>query len=677
MRPIFHGHKISLPKGATTKEAVDGLARMMATFKSGDLVFEEVWHNRSGGVDANEGGLTVNELQAILAGDPGKMRGIKVDRFLWYVTERRRGRPLRHNGVNWTPPATVVLSRCDKPDVRHTMAVDEVGVRFGRPHRGWDASFAATYNRRLDASLTAAQRAHANRDWRLLWIQGLYKTVDLKDPLGWWTRNRHDDLPSLLTRTSPPSMAALSWWDKMHTSTADDEDDDGDDPKTLVPRTSTVSLQGFLLSANSRPSRRTRVPAPDTTTTTHTTVPHANLYQLFRAAAGGQPVELRTLASYLGSSAHLTAMVTALRHRPKLPTTLLDKGGGSPWGALADYAQRLPAVVREAGHSFIDDLLHHLVAVEFPVYWCGLAADDAFVHSRIDALTRSNEGNVDVWEFKTKWSTENKPHLAKPLLRDLRQVLLYAYMLSLQTRLQVDHVHVRYATVDPTGRVTLTTHTYRFDPVRYKWAVADALRGTTAYVDARLATYAVDALLSAVGSSDKVMPTYQMLQLVGAAPLVDPRASAGLPTSRPPWVERLGALWVPAAPTTTVYGSGGGDNGHRQLDARVKTAGTELAQLMERRRCFGKLRDGLDKLYGPPTVRNEGRRRDTAEATVIRTLNRGINALVSQDARDAPPGFAHSSDRPRWSRQAIDAGSKHLTTVVAQVRHEIRRVCGR
>jgi hypothetical protein len=51
MRPIFHGHKISLPKGATTKEAIDGLARMMATYKSGDLVLEEVWHNRSGGVD--------------------------------------------------------------------------------------------------------------------------------------------------------------------------------------------------------------------------------------------------------------------------------------------------------------------------------------------------------------------------------------------------------------------------------------------------------------------------------------------------------------------------------------------------------------------------------------------------------------------------------------------------
>eukprot|EP00037_Helgoeca_nana_P024201 m.256374 g.256374 ORF g.256374 m.256374 type:complete len:600 (+) comp26570_c0_seq15:2688-4487(+) len=599
------------------------------------------------------------------------MRGIQVHRFLWRVVERRQGKRQWYNGTRWKTPTTIVLSRCGQPSLKHTMTVNEVGIRFGRPHRGWPTLFAATYNRRLDASLNRAVRAHADRDWRLLWLQGLYKAADPKDPLGWWTRNRHDDLPSLLTRTSASSMACLTWWNASHTLLEEEEDD----PKVLVPRTSTLSLQGFLGSATMGPNRRTRVPAPESTTTTHTTVDHANLYQLFKAATGGQPVELRTLASFLGSSAHLEAMVTALLRKPKLPTALVPRGGG--WGRLADYAQRLPAVVREAGRGFIADLLDKVEAVEFPVYWSGLAADDSFVHSRIDAVTR-NGGSVDVWEFKTKWSTENKAHLTKPLLRDLRQVVLYAYMLRMQTGLSVSKLHVRYATVDPTGRVTLATHSFAFDPVRFKWAVADALRSTTAYVDRTLATLNVDALAAAVHRPNGwTMPDFQLLRLVGVRPLVDPRASAELPAPRGPWVERLGALWVPKTPTSTVYGDAPGNNSHTQLDRRVKLAGTELSKLLAGRRCHGKLKERLNKLYGPPSMRNERRRRDTAEALIIRTLNRGVNALVGKDAVDAPPGFAHSSDRPRWSPEAIAAGSKHLLTVVDQVRHEIRQMCGR
>jgi hypothetical protein len=176
-----------------------------------------------------------------------------------------------------------------------------------------------------------------------------------------------------------------------------------------------------------------------------------------------------------------------------------------------------------------------------------------------------------------------------------------------------------------------------------------------------------------------VMPTYRILELVGTQPLVDPRASAALPTQRGPWVERLGALWVPTTATTaTVYdGTTSGDNNHKQLDARVKLAGSELAKLLQGRRCHSKLRARLDRLYGPPSVRKERRRRDTAVALIIRTLNRGVNALIGRAARDAPPGFAHSSHRPQWSREAIEAGSRHLLTVVGQVRHEIKQTCGR
>eukprot|EP00035_Acanthoeca_spectabilis_P013423 m.249647 g.249647 ORF g.249647 m.249647 type:complete len:174 (-) comp15880_c0_seq3:1265-1786(-) len=173
------------------------------------------------------------------------------------------------------------------------------------------------------------------------------------------------------------------------------------------------------------------------------------------------------------------------------------------------------------------------------------------------------------------------------------------------------------------------------------------------------------------------MPDFRLLRLVGVRPLVDPRASAELPAPRGPWVERLGALWVPTDPTSTVYGGGPGDNDHKKLDRRVKLAGTELAKLLAGRRCYRKLKEGLDKLYGPPSVRNERRRRDTAEALIIRTLHRAVNALVGKDAVDAPRGFAHSSDRPRWSPEAIEAGSRHLLTVVDQIRHEIRQVCGR
>jgi hypothetical protein len=62
---------------------------------------------------------------------------------------------------------------------------------------------------------------------------------------------------------------------------------------------------------------------------------------------------------------------------------------------------------------------------------------------------------------------------------------------------------------------------------------------------------------------------------------------------------------------------------------------------------------------------------------IIRTLHRGVNALIGRAARDAPSGFAHSSHRPRWSREAIEAGSRHLLTVVSQIRHEIKQACGR
>lgn len=41
MRPVVDGTKIHLPNGMTTQQAVRGLERMLGSYKSGDLVFEE------------------------------------------------------------------------------------------------------------------------------------------------------------------------------------------------------------------------------------------------------------------------------------------------------------------------------------------------------------------------------------------------------------------------------------------------------------------------------------------------------------------------------------------------------------------------------------------------------------------------------------------------------------
>ena len=58
MRPVVDGNKIHLPTGMTTQQAIDGVTRMLGSYKSSNLVFEEVWSNRAAGVDADEGGLT-------------------------------------------------------------------------------------------------------------------------------------------------------------------------------------------------------------------------------------------------------------------------------------------------------------------------------------------------------------------------------------------------------------------------------------------------------------------------------------------------------------------------------------------------------------------------------------------------------------------------------------------
>lgn len=202
-----------------------------------------------------------------------------------------------------------------------------------------------------------------------------------------------------------------------------------------------------------------------------------NPFAVYRAAAGGQAIELQTLASYLGSSAHLAAMVRALERQPELPTGLVPAGGHQKWEPLWQYTAKLPTVALEVGRALVADLLDTVAAVELPVYWCGLVEGHRFVSSRIDWVTQQQQGGAyHVWELKTRWG--GAAH--DPPLSDIRQAVLYCYMLEMQTGGRVDKFSLRYAHV-ASERVTVVTHTFRFDGKALVGFFHEALGRTTAY----------------------------------------------------------------------------------------------------------------------------------------------------------------------------------------------------
>ena len=178
----------------------------------------------------------------------------------------------------------------------------------------------------------------------------------------------------------------------------------------------------------------------------------------------------------------------ALDRHPELPTGLVDTAdrfaGGESWKSLHEYTAGLPKVVHEVGRVLAVGLLDTVAAVEFPVYWCGLAAGNRFVHSRIDVLTRNEDGSCDIWELKTKWG-RSRVHEHRPPFRDIRQAVLYCYMFSMQTGTRVSKFHLRYARVSPSGdSITVVTHTYRFSGLR--GFLDDALGRTEAYDQTRV-----------------------------------------------------------------------------------------------------------------------------------------------------------------------------------------------
>ena len=296
------------------------------------------------------------------------------------------------------------------------------------------------------------------------------------------------------------------------------------DRKMLVPRNALLSLAGFLRSETTPTNAFNATTTPTVNAFTRQAAvqeedmgwaAQPNPFALFRAAAGGQGVELATLSSTLGSTAHLAAMSLALQRRPDLPTALLPDTATAPnqWSAVAEYVAHMPAVCAAVGRALIEDLVDSLAAVEFPVYWLYGLADGKFVYSRVDAITVVEGGGDDgpndsgkcysIWEFKTKWG-QSHCYERQALSADLRQAVLYAYMFQQQTGNVVRSVHVRYARIAPGGQITRYTHTYAFDPVRFRSVLAHALSRTTAYVDANFALTdraELEAVVRAVGSA--------------------------------------------------------------------------------------------------------------------------------------------------------------------------------
>ena len=657
--PINNGiSTVTLPQGMALDAALQRLAAMLGLYKEGNFVLEETWEGRLSSVSADSGDLTPGEVTAIVKGDRSdrNVAGIKVQRFLWRVVKvRKPGRPVRCNGVPWTPPVRVVLEK--RGGGTHTMTLDEVGVRFGWPHAMWAAppellgAFQHAYNRRLDPGLGVVERRRCDRSWKMFWLQLLLLqgAPEQRHDLAWWCRER-SGLAALLTDTK--TLAALSWWGEPPTS------------KVMVPGDA-LSLGAFL-DSDASGGAAPKPPAPlKTTQTPGPTV--TNLFELFKRAAAPQSVELANQASFLGSHAHLAASLEALKAQPDLPTALVKRSGS--WRDLERYVARVPSVCRALGPALMEGL--SVVAVEFPVVWPGLGPQNEFVYSRVDAICKGRDGALVVVEMKTRWG-QDLGYEKKPPLRDLRQVILYSFMVSLQTGLSVSRFVLRYAGVDAEGRVKVTTHVYAFDPRALRSFAAEGVRKCVVYVDGTLVTGRTDELAAELLETTKVMPSFELLKLIGAAPLLRVSAAAALKVSGT-WVEHpTGAMFVDRKTNTRVYGSKT-PNGHKELDVAIKERGVALAERVTR--CLARLRRRLDRLYGPPEQEAGS---DSATAVTIRALNRGVNALVARGARDVKRNFVHHSQRPMWSSAMVHkARMVYLDEVAAQIEFEIAAVCRR
>jgi hypothetical protein len=465
-RPIFTlvdgeltAFKMALPNdNMTATDARVTIIAMLSTYRVGDLVFEELWRQR--GVSDSEPNLTPREQKAILSGDPTLVNHIRIQRWLWRVTQTVGYHDVTVDGEVWTLP-TVVLQKCMKGVQEQTLRLDLVGKDFSKPYSAELADIATEFNLRLDARLTEEQQK-SDVTWRLMWYKELCGSTEIGTAnLNKWTRDMSDSGVHLLTEQAPRFMSALTWWAAVAPDAYDEDDemghvvyDIGYVPKKqrkhpkfermlMVPRMISLTAMFKLSTLGTRPERPKDPHVDKATMFDNVQDPYKMLKK-----TGEQVVAMANFSSYLGSAAHMAAANMVVGRNPDIPTALENSG------ALNSFVVGREDMLHKIGMALYPS--GDVAAVEFPVYWGTLALDNNFVGSRIDALTKNEDGSYDVWEFKTKWGLEGPvpmPHI--------RQAVLYCYMFVMQTRCEVRRFHLRYVRI-VNHRIERTTYSYEF-----------------------------------------------------------------------------------------------------------------------------------------------------------------------------------------------------------------------
>ena len=204
---------------------------------------------------------------------------------------------------------------------------------------------------------------------------------------------------------------------------------------------SNTKTQPFALPANTR-NPYTLVSAP-CMHALYVVMKGSPLLQMLSAKLG-QQVELANLASYLGSSVHLsvsTLLIDGANDDSPIGdgfTDVVNPQGGvfvSALGQIKGYLRTTPNICKVLGKAINDELPgDDMKAVELTQAWpFGLNNKGMFVVTRSDAVSFSDSGGYTVHEHKTKWSPFKRTYSDKPLPRDAKQVLLNACMLAMTT----------------------------------------------------------------------------------------------------------------------------------------------------------------------------------------------------------------------------------------------------
>ena len=339
--------------------------------------------------------------------------------------------------------------------------------------------------------------------WRALWLQLVLRfhyplaspdKDDITRKFAWVS----DQVPSrvfvgVMGVTSPASSYMFNWWgekDNRHKNTNIDYvvreeteqlNDQGSneiqnveqdyenfiDATQLIPRTQSVALNYLWKPDHIQPDDNENNAFPSNTGNTKfeddkvLPIPkkqftnetrETNLYSMLKSMSYGQMAELVTMASFLGSAAHINfiwRMSQLYKADGIYHGIRLGKSGENikihEDTALEEYCKALPGISQQLG-SILAEYVHttyrnaKLWAVEYPVVWpFGLMKNGKFLVSRIDAILKIGDKTpdgslvVDIIEVKTKWG-QSDTFQKNALTQDRRQILLYAFMLKAQSR---------------------------------------------------------------------------------------------------------------------------------------------------------------------------------------------------------------------------------------------------